>query len=424
MARIKTFSKSKKNKQITNTSQPDSSQDEKIDRNNAFSFVNLYPSHQNGFKKPINLTIPSYNSNSLPSFRYEEEDKESVNEKSASISIKKCNNTVRIYKPIEKLKIRREDDQRMKSEMNGIATKISLFKRTSKRLKKSLKDKLLKEISEESEEESIDYEDYEESININNEPKIPQSLIITLEQLLLRLFTSEKTKTNLHYLEDYEARILQSIIQRRTKESISLIHCVTNEKITTLFHRSPKKRCEEVYRFIMENSFKVLKSRFFDELNSKQRKKKVLKRSNDNKLFYSHYFSYVADQKQIDLSRFFLPFENSRAKFYPKKRGKTNININYIALLFESKIFKDDFLKYLNTDLRKDCIKATRHRIEVYIKKWRETLNQDYLNTRVIDTICEELQSEKKYFLPWSFKEIDSAIEEMKRTLVKYNLAC
>ena len=424
MARIKTYRKSKSKVQYQTVSQQDLPNREETNRNGLFSVTQAHLNQQTEHLKHTRYQIERQSQKSIQN-NHNGIQPEVKNGKGV-YSIEHSKNTAesRISQRIKKRKVRIDDGINIgcQKEDEKITAKSGFAGRTSRRLKTLLKEQLPNPSSDDSEENvSASKNDFVES-RFNNIPKLSQSLIINLEELLLYLFTSKECDIEVSYLEEYEFFILKSIIQRRTKNQISLSQCLSTEQVACYFHKSLKKRCEEVYRFVLENAFKFLKSKFFEKLHADNPKKKVLKRSNDNKLFYAHYFADLAKQKEIDISRFCLPFENSRNKFYPRKRGKTNISIGYITLIFESKLFRDDFMAYLDRNMRQDCIRATRHRIEVYIKKWKEVLNLEYYYSRVIDTICEELQSEKKYFLPWTHKEIDSAIEEMRRTLIKYRL--
>ncbi len=82
---------------------------------------------------------------------------------------------------------------------------------------------------------------------------------------------------------------------------------------------------------------KKLKNKYSKDFNVK------LNEETENE-FYDHYFRKIAEEKKLSIEDFKDPL-NQRTK-------NSTLNNHFFGLIFESNTFYDDFMRYMERDLR------------------------------------------------------------------------
>ena len=248
-----------------------------------------------------------------------------------------------------------------------------------------------------------------------------------LFNLLVKIFLMDvkisELDLNLSPLEKY---LLFQLLKRKFKKlgktvDKKSLDCPDRlwELIDLVKSEKSAKRIEERKKFVFKHTMKKLKEQFTSQRGGMGR--------NDSpqckESFYEHYFGWMAEEKGLELRDFYDPLN-------PKNGNschKTLSNI-YLALLFESSAFQDDFSVYLSSmDFYIDYQKSTIKKIEKLLLKWVKLLEKEGAGVvgreegsealhRLIDAYFE---GNKQCKLPWTPKEISHAISSFQKHLIE-----
>ena len=155
-------------------------------------------------------------------------------------------------------------------------------------------------------------------------------------------------------------------------------------------------------KFVFKLTFKKLRSNL-------QRNKKYLNKDMDT-YFYEYYFKTTAERLGISLESFFDPLNNAKSNL------KT-LSHDYIKRLMSSKLFKEDFLGYLNSgQLQKDYKSLIPNKIHKILSRFDDMFGMNNKETDLygVKEVQRYFRSNKQCKLPWTDKEILWSVENFK----------
>ncbi len=235
------------------------------------------------------------------------------------------------------------------------------------------------------------------------------SILKNLLYYLKMLFKGQRVKEPLLDLNSVEKSILGSILERKFLESFKLKSDLSylKKKLIKVESIPSKKRPEENYKFVFKKCLKNMMKKYRAGLKTKLKKK-------DFELsFYKHYFSQISKESDIPIQNFFHPKNSKSYKNSDEQTPKT-INADYIYNINKSRPFVEDFLCYLNKNLQKDYEFMIDLKFENLVVKWEGVFQvKDELSaTR---DICSYIKCNKKCKLPWSYREIEAAVDSVRK---------
>lgn len=175
------------------------------------------------------------------------------------------------------------------------------------------------------------------------------------------------------------------------------------------------KRPEENYKYIFKKCLKTLKARFGEKVDCKGCKKDEFERR-----FYTHYFGDVARAEGLKLEAFYQPRNGTCGREGGEPRGKKGVHLSkkdipktisakYIQTISKSKAFLADFHGHLEASLLQDYLKNIDRKIAGMFAEWTG-LADDPLSPERLEEICSKIEKNNKFKMPWTIKEVRSAI--------------
>jgi hypothetical protein len=175
------------------------------------------------------------------------------------------------------------------------------------------------------------------------------------------------------------------------------------------------KRPEENYKYIFKKCLKKLKNRFSEKVDCKGCKKDEVERR-----FYTFYFGDVAKAEGIKLECFYQP-RNGAGSCKETGEGKVKkgglskkdipktISAKYIQTISKSKSFLQDFHSHLERALLQDYLKNIDRKIVGMFADWHGR-SHGPLTNELIAEICHKIETNNKFKMPWTIKEVKTAI--------------
>ena len=186
------------------------------------------------------------------------------------------------------------------------------------------------------------------------------------------------------------------------------------------------KRPEENYKYIFKKCLKKLKAKVGEKLEIKCCKKEEFERR-----FYEFYFKEIAARENLKIECFYQP---RNAKCADDKDRKTTerrnivktvqlskkdipktISCKYIQNISKSKQFLDDFFTYLNEYLLNEHVANIDKKIHAMSNDWQLLLNDGLVTELTIGEICKKIEKNTKFKLPWTVKEVQTAIAAVEK---------
>lgn len=235
-----------------------------------------------------------------------------------------------------------------------------------------------------------------------SKPAPEESPLVSLSEFLDCVFQSRRPARKLN-LSNTETVILKSIVRRKYGNAGEVL-VQSESNLLDLFARlqdtSSNKRPEENYKFIFKRCLKHMKEKFKVDNPAQAKRKDV------DRLFYEYYFRQVVESQKISIDNFYHP-KNSKVK---NKTGPKTINNTYIQNICKSRLFKRDFVDYLDKRLLPEYQESIKLKIKNLIARWTKELRAAVDRVAATAEICGYIERNKKCKLPWSVKEVSEAI--------------
>lgn len=166
---------------------------------------------------------------------------------------------------------------------------------------------------------------------------------------------------------------------------------------------------------------------------------KHLKKEEFERVFYDHYFKNIAIHEDMEIECFYQPRNSStideekkRAKGIEKRNIKRTItvlkeyipktiNCKYIQLISKSSQFIQDFFQCLKHELIADHSRSIEKKINSIVSEWTNSLKENKNLETLITEICRKLEKNNKLKLPWTTKEIQTAIFSVEKLFKNNN---
>jgi len=232
-------------------------------------------------------------------------------------------------------------------------------------------------------------------------PKIVHTA--ALYNLLLKVFLNGTT-IEAHELElsCVEQLLLMEFLRRKFKnlsinfeKKAKLDPADFTELILRARSQKSTKRIEERKKFVYKHTLKKLKKEFYDS--------EFFRRTSQSKdLFYEYYFGEIAQRREIRLENFYDPLN-----LQSKERVYRTLSNLYLSLLFESPMFKHDFLLYMqSSDFIRDYQRSVDKKIEKLLLKWEELFQKNTPEEAIIKNVKEYFTLNRQCKLPWTAEEV------------------
>lgn len=114
---------------------------------------------------------------------------------------------------------------------------------------------------------------------------------------------------------------------------------------------------------------------------------------------------------KIPLEKFCPPRSNVKRM----ARQLRTINLTYIQNVSRSESFVRDMKTYLEEDFAADYSKVLEKKLCALVVKWEAQLLATTAKAAAVQSICKKIETCSKCKLPWSLKEIESAIGFVKK---------
>ena len=234
-----------------------------------------------------------------------------------------------------------------------------------------------------------------------------------LREILKIHFKGRELEEERILLFEYEARIFESIIQRKYKRAYKCAENVMFDKadLNRLKKYLSAKRAEENYKFVFSKCLKHMKEVFRLGTNKRMNSKEL------DYAFYRSYFKDIIKQEGIGVEVFFCP-TNSLSK---TKRVSKTINLEYVGNLAKCPRFIKEFTEYMDKGLLHDYFEDIEEKINGLVGKWKEDFREkrEGDNKAVLKTIKNYIEQNNKCKLPWSKSEIERAIQAVRKLFNK-----
>lgn len=159
------------------------------------------------------------------------------------------------------------------------------------------------------------------------------------------------------------------------------------------------KRFEDNVKFVFKLAFRKLKSTLLKRNRISFYSKKF------DSQFYEYYFKDTAQRLNMNITEFFDSFDT-------KKKAKT-LSVDYLKLVFNSPVFKEDFVSYINGEaIRVDYHTTLRRKIRHLLLKFDPFfVGEDKQSVKIgIEKIQNYFRKNRQCKLPWTNNEIITAI--------------
>ena len=177
------------------------------------------------------------------------------------------------------------------------------------------------------------------------------------------------------------------------------------EKIKELTKSDSIKRPEENYKFVFKRCLKHMKEEFKAGQGKKLSKKDI------ERTFYEHYFRRVVEEEKVPLESFFHP-KNSKAK---TSHCPKTINNVYVENISKSPEFVRDFTGYLTQDLEGEYREVIDAKLNGLVQRWENEYQESRNGEEVIRNICQNIEKNKKFKLPWTVREVQEAVMSVRK---------
>lgn len=250
-------------------------------------------------------------------------------------------------------------------------------------------------------------------------PKIIQLKEVCI--ILDKIFKGERVDKNELQLQNSYINLITAFVVKKfgNNKSIDLNNkdIKTENKIDLLkdlidyaIVKPSKKRVEENNKFIYKHTLKYLKAQFYTSKNLRYNKE-------SEQLFYEYYFDDISRQKNIPIELFYDPL-NITSK--TGKKAKT-IRNDHLILLFNCRIFKNNFFSYIETNFKDDYQSSIYKKVEKLLLPLEKQLGESdqLFKSELIDNFIRKLNANKRCKFPWSSMEIDHALNHFAKHINK-----
>lgn len=237
-----------------------------------------------------------------------------------------------------------------------------------------------------------------------------------LQNLLKKLFLNKPISQKDTNLKQHEKTLLKCILVKKkyrfdTEQPLSL------ENIKKLQHKRIRKKKEYGLKFAIMRTFNQLKRDFLDahrlkSESSTQKTRDISSRfhKSEDIYFYTHYFGEYAKRQNLPIESFFV-FKNWSHRYnanIPK-----SITAETIKAWKTNALFKHKVLDYLDKNFYSDFEEFNTRKIGKLMCLWETTAKKFGLN-KAMQWIMESM-SKKGCKLPWTWSEVEHAIECTRR---------
>lgn len=261
-----------------------------------------------------------------------------------------------------------------------------------------------------------DLQDDELKDGVDRVSAIKLSHFENLNKLLIMIFSGKEISEADWCLSSIEAKILNSILQRKFfskahSEGIRLNDSDRFAFINNIAKINTLKRPKDCYKMLLGRLFRILKRNFFEKNAT----------SNQNVyLFYQYYFSDLAKAEHQQIQAYFYPFErnNKFTSLFP--RITHHLNFRYYERIFRSERFASD-IKALLKRVYSDHFAELKFKFTTLLKKWeRLFFNFDGDQSIVEKSILKYLQFNNRCKIPFTAIEIQNSIQLFERMISKF----
>ena len=255
-----------------------------------------------------------------------------------------------------------------------------------------------------------------ESTNNENQFSYSTTHILTeLKPFLKALFNLSFDRLQNITLDYDQLSRAAAIINTKFQVEFPIRSLYSITSFNSLCSLKPNKRPEESYKFVFKHAYKNLKQRFRTDRPELSK----LGFNDLNLQFYRHYFQETAEKLGIGINNFFLPLTPDS---YCNKKLKViaqTINVSYITLVCQSRLFMDNFMAYVNQSFIPDYSELINTKVDNLCDKWENLYIEAFGNEKIIGFICEYVHLNKKCKLPWTIKEVEFAVEIVNKLVQK-----
>lgn len=187
--------------------------------------------------------------------------------------------------------------------------------------------------------------------------------------------------------------ILRCLVIRKFGQEIDFRNVKKmKEHLNSLKLQKSSKRNEENLKFLLKKVFKFLQSFKFAESE------------NIDQDIYNEYFKENMSFEFFEKN--FISICRTKKIIHLKK-----INNKIITSIFKSEKFVNILKLYCEDFLVKEYQYEISWKIFILVKKWKKQMNDDKMNQDVFKDICDHIETNKQFKLPWTLAEVESSVE-------------
>lgn len=240
-----------------------------------------------------------------------------------------------------------------------------------------------------------------------------------LNKLLILVFSGREISEADWCLSHLEAKILNSILQRKfaskmRAEGIRIDETDRCTFVNRLGKINTLKRPKDCYKMLLGRLFRILKRNFFEKNAS----------SNQNMyLFYQYYFGDTAKAERLPIQAYFYPFErnNKFTSLFPKISH--HLNFRYYERIFKSERFAKDIRLVLNK-VYADHFAELRFKFSTLLRKWERLFFSFDGDQEIVEkSILKYLQHNNRCKIPFTALEIRNSIVLFENMIAKFGYA-
>ena len=177
------------------------------------------------------------------------------------------------------------------------------------------------------------------------------------------------------------------------------------QKLCSMVRKSCLKKNEERWKFIYKKTIKALKQNYYIKHADK-----MVKPSEED--FLTYYFGKCAKKEGVPLDFYKDPLIQKYRKRNEKHKKQNDncpksINTKYLNLIFQSPHFVKDFFDYINNKFKEDYLNEIPEKFFLIFKNYISCNSS-------IKFSKEYFQNNKRCKLPWTFHDVDLAIQAMR----------